>query len=275
MQVYTEIVETVSRTKTTAIPNPHSSCVFLLRHWQKCSHSPDHYWGGNTSQRCWLCPGLPSTLGTDLQLGLMQHGCTPASSAPSHAAWVFYSYFPLSSSKLAVVNLLFWKFNKKLIGGRGEVISTLTIKDQLTSRFSSGQGKKSGTAQRETQFSRAIPFRIARPTVSRVLCPLSLAQFQLGIIFSAPREARIHSALLMTLRSASARAFGSVLPAGCHSSVPRAPIMLGQAACFPPSFPNIFLSKTIRRKKLKQKLGDMVQWQALPTLRHQPCELVC
>lgn len=144
---------------------------------------------------------------------------------------------------MAVVNLPFSKFNKKLIGGKkkGKVISTLTIKGQLTSQFSSGQEKKSGIQQGETQFSKALPFRISRPVVSRVLCPLPLAQFQPGIIFSTLKEARIHSALLMTWRSAATRAFGSVLPAGCHSSAPRAPIMPGQVARFPLS-PNISLS---------------------------------
>lgn len=224
--------------------NTHTALVRCIKY----QLSPAATEEGNTPQKAQALPRRTPCLRKRAAVG-PEEVQAPAwpSPPPSHPAWVFYIYLSLSSFAVAVVNLPFSKFNKKLIGGRKKkkrrrkVISTLTIKGQLTSQFSSGQEKKSGIRQGETQFSKALPLRISRPAVSRVLCPLPLAQFQPGIIFSALREARIHSALLMTRRSAATRAFGSVLPAGCHSSAPTAPIMLGPAARFPLS-PNISLS---------------------------------
>lgn len=100
----------------------------------------------------------------------------------------------------AGVNLPFSKFNKKLIGREKKVISTLTIKGQLTSQFSRGQEKKSGTRREKLNSPMLSPSGSPAPQSQGCCVPL-LAQFQPGIIFSALREARIPSALLMTRRS--------------------------------------------------------------------------
>lgn len=120
----------------------------------------------------------PKTTGTALPTALGAHP------APPPQQLTLISLFSLA---VAIVNLPFSKFNKKLIGEKKKekkkAISSLTIKDQLTSQFSSGQAKKSGVQEGETQFSKAPSFRTSRAAVSRVLCPLLLVDPSL-VLFS-------------------------------------------------------------------------------------------
>lgn len=105
-------------------------------------------------------------------------------SLPSPTAPIADTYLSLFSFAVTVVNLPFPKFNKKLIEEKKKkAILSLTIKDQLTSQFSCGQAKKSGVQEGETQFSKAPPFWTSRAAVSRVLCPLLLADPSL-VLFS-------------------------------------------------------------------------------------------
>lgn len=124
-----------------------------------------------------------------------------APAQPPHCpAWIFHIYFSLPSFELAAVNLPFSKFNKTLIEKKKKriVISSPTIKGQLTSQFSSGQEKKSGP-QGETQFCRAVPLRSCSPAVSRVLCPSLSSSWVLFPQLQGKQEFTLHYWWLLPL----------------------------------------------------------------------------
>lgn len=210
------------------------------------------YWGGTDAlEHTGLAAARHWEQGCGLQPSLLRPACR------------FYIYFSLSSFAVAVVNLPFSKFNKKLIEKKKKkgrkVISSLTIKGQLTSQFSGEQEKKSGIQQEKLNSPKLSPWRFPDPQ-SQGCCVPYCSLNSSRVLFSHSEGSKNSfciiddSALRGPWFSASRR---------CHSAAPPAPIMLGQAARFPLS-PNTSLSWTIRRKELKQKLGDAAQWWTSP-----------
>lgn len=185
--------------------------------------------------RCSMYQWLPTS---HLQLllrpgkGLCLGGAHAPAQPPHCPAWIFYIYFSLPSFAVAVVNLPFSKFNKKLIEKKKKkrerkVISTPTIKGQLTSQFSSGQEKKSGIRREKLNSPNLSPWGV--PALPSQGCCVPYHSLNSSwVLFSQLRGKQEFILHYWWLRLSRCEGLGSALPAGCHSPAPSAPLLPGR-----------------------------------------------
>lgn len=216
-----------------------------------------------TAQPCYRCMNINSHCYAQECVPQNHRHCPAHSlgSLPSPTAPIADTYLSLFSLAVTVVNLPFPKFNKKLIEEKkkkGHFIPNNKRPIDFSIFLWAGEEiRRTGGRNSILQSSPLLDFQSS--SLKGAVSPAARGS-QPGVIFSALKAARIHSALLMTWSSAAPAAFGGALSAGATRLLPKLPLCRGAL------FALLSPQSSLRLPFAKSWTEDMARWW------NSPCE---